>query len=502
MSLRLPLYARFLVWLGLNLVLLAGVFLFLIRSELRLDAIISGAAGERVQQVADLLFSELRARPPGEWEATLGRFEAAYGVEFALLNDRGERIAGPAWEIPEDVRNRIRSPRGRREPPGDGVVGSGRPAPPEGPSAGDPAGPPGPRPDRPPGVRRPEFGPPRAFLRTTAPTAYWVVVRAPRPMGESGRPPMGRLVIRSRTLSAGGLFFDFTPWWIGGGAVLVFSVLWWLPLVRSITGALGRMSAATERIANGEFNVALDERRRDELGRLGGAINRMSARLAALLQGQRRFLGDTAHELCAPIARMQVASGILEERVPEANRQHVQDIREELQEMSALVEDLLQFSRAGLQQPSSRVEVVGLADLAATVAGREAPGVPVEVGVPTDLRTVGDTRLLARGIGNVVRNAVRHAGPGLTVRIRGGREGDRVWLSVTDSGPGVPESELPRLFEPFYRVDTSRSRDTGGVGLGLTIVKACVESGGGRVTARNTHPGFEVRFDLPAAPVG
>ncbi len=501
MSLRLPLYARFLVWLGLNLVLLAGVFLFLIRSELRLDAIMSGATGGRVQQVADLLFSELRVRPPGDWGATLGRFGSAYGVEFALLNERGERVAGPALEIPEDVRSRLRFARGglRREPPGEGPGRTGRPGPSDVPSPGDAMGP---RPERPPGGRRPDFGPPRVFLRTTTPTAYWVLVRGPLPGGETGRPSMGRLVIRSRTLSAGGLFFDFTPWWIGGGAVLVLSVLWWLPFVRSITGALGRMSAATERIANGEFNVALDERRRDELGRLGGAINRMSARLAALLQGQRRFLGDTAHELCAPIARMQVASGILEERVPEANRPHVQDIREELQEMSALVEDLLQFSRAGIQQPSSRTEVVELARVAAAVAGREAPGVPVEIGIPGDLRTVGDARLLARGIGNVVRNAVRHAGPGLTVRIRGGREGARVWLSVADSGPGVPESELPRLFEPFYRVDTSRSRDTGGVGLGLTIVKACVEAGGGRVTARNTHPGFEVRFDLPAAPVG
>jgi len=125
---------------------------------------------------------------------------------------------------------------------------------------------------------------------------------------------MGRLVIQSPTLSAGGLFFDPGPWWLAGGAVLALSVLWWLPFIGSITRSLGRMTAATEAIAEGRFDAELNERRGDELGRLGGAINTMARRLEGFVTGQKRFLGDIAHELCSPppawcLERMRTPAG-------------------------------------------------------------------------------------------------------------------------------------------------------------------------------------------------
>jgi len=101
MRLRLPLFARFLVWLLLNLVLLAAVFWFVVRSEFRPDAVIASLAGERVQQVADVVFGELRTRPKDEWTSILDRFGTGYGVKFALVGDQHEIIAGAPLELPE-----------------------------------------------------------------------------------------------------------------------------------------------------------------------------------------------------------------------------------------------------------------------------------------------------------------------------------------------------------------------------------------------------------------
>src|SRR4051794_2542395 len=114
MRFRFPLYGRILLWLALNLLLLAGVFVLVIRVEFRLDSLMAGTAGERVQQVADVIAGELRTRPRTDWDQTLARFAEAYGVSFLLVNDRGERLAGPVMNIPEPVLAGLRPPRGGR----------------------------------------------------------------------------------------------------------------------------------------------------------------------------------------------------------------------------------------------------------------------------------------------------------------------------------------------------------------------------------------------------
>jgi two-component system sensor histidine kinase CpxA len=496
MKLRLPLYARFLVWLALNLVLLAAVFWLLVRTEFRLDSLVAGVAGERVQQVADVIFGELRTRPAAEWDATLTRFSEAYGVKFTLLGDRGDRLAGTELELPEEVRQRIRSFRGGPGGPGGpGGAGVRR----EGPPPGDP-----PeqvrRPDGRPGGR-PEFGAPRSFIRTTEPPAYWVIVRAPLNPSEQGRPQLARLVVMSPTLSAGGLLFDFTPWWIGGGAVLLLSVLWWLPFVGSITRSLGQMTAATERIAEGEFAVSVNERRSDELGRLGGAINRMALRLAGFVTGQKRFLGDIAHELCTPLARMEMALGILDQRADAKQRDYVNDVREEVRHMSGLVNELLSFSKASLRAKDAPLTTVPLQELAERVVVREAGSADnVMIEVPSDLSAQAEPELLARAVGNLVRNALRYAGHAGPVRLSAVAQGGEVVVTVSDEGPGVPAESLARLAEPFYRPDAARTREQGGVGLGLAIVKSCVDACRGKLVLRNRQPkGFEAEIRLTKA---
>ena len=161
---------------------------------------------------------------------------------------------------------------------------------------------------------------------------------------------------------------------IAGGAVL-FSALLWLPLVRGITHSISQMTRATEQIAEGQFDVRVSGSRRDELGSLGGAINRMAARLAGFVGGQKRFLGDIAHELCSPLARMQVALGILEEQgAGEKQKEHVADVREEVEQMSSLVNELLTFSKASLHAKTVPLKTVALSEIVHRVVARENRG--------------------------------------------------------------------------------------------------------------------------------
>jgi len=150
------------------------------------------------------------------------------------------------------------------------------------------------------------------MLHTSHPGRYWVGSRIRVSASEKSAPAV--LLAMSDSISGGGLFFDVTPWAVVGCGVVLISALFWFLVARGITRSISQMTHATEEIAAGRFEVRVPAERRDELGRLGQGINRMASRLSGFVTGQRRFLGDIAHELCSPIARMGVAVGILEQR--------------------------------------------------------------------------------------------------------------------------------------------------------------------------------------------
>jgi two-component system, OmpR family, sensor histidine kinase CpxA len=489
---RFPLYAKILLWFLLNLLVLAAVFFALASEHFGSgpDWLAISGAGERVRLVGELISGQLERQPRSDWDGTLQRFNANFGLQFLMFRMDGEQLAGERVKLPDHVAAKLteRPPRGGgprdREPLDE---------PPFRPEDGGPRdGPPGPGPRG--GQPRPPF-----LVRAGNPPHYWIGVSMRSPERPPERRGPATLLIVSPDLRAGGLLFDFRPWlWTGAGALL-FSVLFWIPLVRHITRSVSRMQVATAQIAEGHFEARVNEKRRDELGVLGASINRMAARLAGLVNGQKRFLGDIAHELCSPLARMQMALGILEERADEKGKSYVEDVREELQNMSSLVNELLSFSKASLGA-GARMQSVELQPLVEKAVRREARDSQVRNDVPADLHAAADPELLVRAVANLVRNAVRYAGDAGPITISAERVGEEIELRVTDEGPGVPEHELLKLFDPFYRVDTSRARETGGVGLGLAIVKTCVEACRGKVTCRNRTPrGFEVSITLPAA---
>jgi two-component system sensor histidine kinase CpxA len=284
------------------------------------------------------------------------------------------------------------------------------------------------------------------------------------------------------------------------------------------------MTGAAEEIAQGRFETQVESTRGDELGRLAASLNDMAARLREFFTGQKRFLGDIAHELCSPLARMEMALGILEQRAADDEaRSYVADVREEARHMASLVNELLSFSKAGIGGRSVQLQPVPLAALAARLVARETRehgGIVLDV--PAELAAFAEPDLLARALGNVIRNAVRYAAPVSAtgegahsfrplqhadgrpagpIVVAARSSGAQVVITVTDSGPGVSEDALHRLFDPVFRPEAARTRETGGAGLGLAIVKSCIEACGGSVTARNVQPsGLQVEFTLGRAP--
>lgn len=291
--------------------------------------------------------------------------------------------------------------------------------------------------------------------------------------------------------------------WVGTGAIL-FSAIIWFPFIRRANRAITEMIRATEAIAQGDFDVSAPADRSDELGQLAAAINHMASRLNGFVQGQNRFLGDIAHELCSPVARIQMALGILDTKAGDDLRANVDDLHEEIQEMSGLINELLSFSKAGLQGEEIKLEPVNLSQTVAEVIRREGKeNAELTVRIDDSIAVMAEPKFLDRALGNLVRNAIRYAAKDGPITIDAERDETWVSIRVTDCGKGIPEESVQQIFDPFYRPDDSRVRLTGGAGLGLAIVRACIESCDGSVRCRNLKPrGFEVTLRLNAAPGG
>jgi two-component system sensor histidine kinase CpxA len=299
------------------------------------------------------------------------------------------------------------------------------------------------------------------------------------------------------------LFFDYKPWLIALGAAIASFFLCWLPFIRGLTRTVARISRATELIAEGDFDHHLPDDRGDELGQLSGAINRMAERLSGFVGGQKRFLGDIAHELCAPIARMQFGLGILERRATEDQQPAMEDVQDEMRQMTSLVNELLSFSKAGMRSDAHPLAPVDVALTLREAVTREAPSDltgKVILQLEEPLMAIADPEYLLRAVSNLVRNALRYAGAAGPITVTASREHSEVVVLVSDSGAGIPDDEIDRVFTPFYRLENSRNRSTGGVGLGLAIVRSCIDACHGRVQCRNRKPtGLEVEIRLAAA---
>jgi two-component system sensor histidine kinase CpxA len=282
-------------------------------------------------------------------------------------------------------------------------------------------------------------------------------------------------------------------------------------LARYLTSPIVRLRAATQRLAEGDLAARAgvpQSRRHDEMAELMRDFDRMAERLEKLVNAQKRLLTDISHELRSPLARLNVALELARRRSGSDAGSALDRIDRETNRLTQLIQKLLTIARLDGGDEFIQKSPIHLEHLISEIAKDAAfeaqdRRCEVEVDVVDDCIVNGNARLLQSAIENVVRNAVRYTEPGTNVQVRLeqglGVKGPEAVVRVTDSGPGVPEEAIDKLFRPFYRIDDARGRQTGGVGLGLAITERAVALHGGAIRALNRPQGglmVEIRVPL------
>jgi signal transduction histidine kinase len=278
-------------------------------------------------------------------------------------------------------------------------------------------------------------------------------------------------------------------------------------LARYLVLPVDQLRRATRQIAAGNLDVRVSAKlkgRRDELGLLASDLDTMSERVRNLLELKQQLLRDVSHELRSPLARLQLALSLARRQDGGDTERHLARIACEADRLEELIARTLKLAR--LERPmqgleSTPLDVTELLGHIVSDVGIEADahGCGVALQIERSLRVIGDPELLRSAMENVIRNAVRYTPAGSKVEIDARRAGGRIEVVIRDRGPGVPEKDLERIFEPFYRVDAARNRAVGGDGLGLAIAARAVAIHGGTIEARNlSSGGLAVHLMLPA----
>ena len=312
---------------------------------------------------------------------------------------------------------------------------------------------------------------------------------------------------------------------LGIAIAIVSSGLICYLLAWSLTSPVTRLRMAAQSVAAGDLSArtgAPSGGRSDELTELIRDFDRMAERIEGLVDSQSRLLKDVSHELRSPLARLNVALGLARQRVasevaPEVAPElelSLNRIELEADRLNQLIQRLLTISRLESGAGGLRKTMLSLRELVEQVAHDaeyETPGRGCRVTTPAadaadEFLVEADPDLLRSAVENAVRNATRYTAEGTTVEVRLERQqaanGEKeIIVRVLDSGPGVPDEALPKIFEPFYRLDDARNRQTGGAGLGLSIADRAIRLHGGQLRASNRKEGgLQVEIRIPAGP--
>ncbi|NOY99353.1 MAG: HAMP domain-containing protein [Chloroflexi bacterium] len=283
----------------------------------------------------------------------------------------------------------------------------------------------------------------------------------------------------------------------------VIALLLGVLLARSLTRPLRELTAATRAVARGDLEQQVPVRSRDELGELSAAFNQMSADLARATRFRRQMTADIAHDLRTPLT---VIGGYLEsirEGVLQPTPERMEVMQTEVGHLQRLVEDLRTLSLADAGElPLNRQQVDPEALIRRVAAAYQLPaeqkGIVLQVQAAPGLPAIRvDEERMAQVLGNLVNNALRYTPAGGTIRIQASAPGEpspsqtapaagnRLLITVADTGAGISSADLGRIFERFYRADQSRQQDEGESGLGLAIAKSIVEAHGGTISVES-----------------
>jgi signal transduction histidine kinase len=293
--------------------------------------------------------------------------------------------------------------------------------------------------------------------------------------------------------------------WGGLVAICIALIITYI-LSRRVLAPAKALRQAAGRIGRGDFSTRLHLKDRSELGDLAGAFDTMADNLEKGEQFRRNLITDTAHELRTPLANIRGYLEAIRDGVVQPDEATISSLHEESMVLSRLVEDLqeLSLSDAGqlklVRQPENIIEIISQVVSVTTHTAAEK-GLSVINNIVGEFPLCDiDSQRIRQVLHNLISNAIIHTPAGGLITIGAALQGDWVEISVIDTGEGIPNEHLADIFERFFRVDRSRSRTTGGHGLGLTIAKRLVEAHGGKISVTSKlGEGSRFTFTVPVA---
>lgn len=273
-------------------------------------------------------------------------------------------------------------------------------------------------------------------------------------------------------------------------------------LAANLASPLRKLANTVDRFGAGELSARVNSTRKDEIGDVSRAFDRMAGRIATLLTAERRLLQDISHELRSPLARLAFAAELA--RTAPDREAAIERLKKEIARLTDLVGGLIQVTRAEGDPDTARTQPVRFDELVtALVEDCRLEAAQKQCSIGWDSTTApavtlrGDREVLRRAVENVLRNALRYSPSGGSVEVSLVPVSGAIRLAIRDFGPGVPEDALEKIFTPFFRLDDSRDSATGGIGLGLAIAYRAVTLHHGRLWAENASPGLRVLIELP-----
>jgi signal transduction histidine kinase len=275
---------------------------------------------------------------------------------------------------------------------------------------------------------------------------------------------------------------------ITGISGIIFGVV----MSRSLTAPLNNLAAAAKAIGARNLSQRVEEKGSDELKAVARSFNEMAAALEQAEQLRRNLLADVAHELRTPLSILQGNLRAILDEVYPLDQTEMARLYEHTRFLSRLVNDLHELAQAEAKQLPLHRQATNLTQLVQTTAesfrpGADEKGVTLEVVLPDDSPSLQvDPARLTQVLQNLLANALRHTPAGGKITLQLEADPETVHLTIADTGEGIPAEYLPHIFDRFYRTDPARSRDRGGVGLGLAIARAIIEAHDGRITAKSS----------------
>ena len=292
--------------------------------------------------------------------------------------------------------------------------------------------------------------------------------------------------------------------WLGALAAIAFgAALMWL-LSSRIVGPIEALTTAARQLERGDLSPRVATRGHDEVAALGRSFNAMALSLARTQQSRRQLTHDIAHELRTPLTNLRAQIEALQDGLLQPDAGTLASLHEEVMLLARLIEDLAQLALVESEALSLELVRVPVQDAleraaAATRSQTTACGITVAIDASAALAVRADVSRLGQILRNLLGNAMTHTPSGGHITLTASAAGGAVAIVVSDSGSGIAPEHLPHVFERCYRADPSRSRDTGGAGLGLAIVQQLVKAHGGEISAESLPAnGTSIRFTLPA----